>query len=185
MMFTLLPNTESFLTTAPWIFRSETEIDLPASDVWKIITDDDACALWHPEVTNIVWTDKAPHKQGSERTVLFKDTLFMILLAGALKIKEHFDVWEEGTKFQFYFKAMNRPNLLTYNSGREEFKVEAISDKTCKFTRIVALEPGFLTRWVLGFIAYPYLKTMFTQTVPESFVKAVADGRLPRKAKEQ
>jgi hypothetical protein len=72
---------------------------------------------------------QSSHKQGSERTV-FKDTLFMILLAGALKIEEHFDVWEEGTKFQFYFKAMNRPNILTYKSGREEFKVEAISDKT-------------------------------------------------------
>jgi hypothetical protein len=54
-----------------------------------------------PELTNIVWTDKALPYKGSERTVLFKDTLFMILLAGALKIEEHFDVWEEGTKFQF------------------------------------------------------------------------------------
>jgi hypothetical protein len=109
----------------------------------------------------------------------------MILLAGALKIEEHFDVWEEGTKFQFYFKAMNRPNILPYKSGREEFKVEAISDKTCKFTRTVALEPGFLTRYVLGFIAYPHMKKMFTQKVPDSLVKAVAEGTLPRKSKEQ
>jgi hypothetical protein len=93
---------------------------LPASDVWKSITDDDAWAIWHPEISYIGWTDKAPHKQGSERTVVFKDTLSMILLARVLQIEEHFDVWEEGTKFQFYFKAMNRPNLLTYTRQDEK-----------------------------------------------------------------
>jgi hypothetical protein len=80
---------------------------------------------------------------------------------------------------------MNRPHILSYKSGREEFKVEAISDKKSKFIITVALEPGFLTRYVLGFIAYPHMKKMFTQKVPESLLKGVADGTLPRKAKEQ
>jgi hypothetical protein len=178
-MFELAPNTDSVLTTATWIFRSETEIDLPASDVWQILNDDNAWAIWHPEVTNIVWTGEAPHKKGSERTVVVKDTLFMILLAGPLKIHEVFDVWEEGKKFGFYFKATNRPNLLTFTSGREEFKVEAINDNKCKFTRTIAVEPGFLTRYGLGFIAYPHFKKIFTKKCPDSLVKAVTEGKLP------
>lgn len=180
-MFTLQPNDASFLTTASWIFKSEIQINLAADTVWQILKDDEAWKIWHPEVAKIDWLDmEGSHRAGCERVVLFKDTLFMILLVGPAKIHEVFDVWEENEKvFGIYFKAINRPSILTYKSAREEFKVQAIDENSCIFTRTVALEPGFLVRNLLGFIVYPRLNNLFTKKCPTRFLEAVEKGRLP------
>jgi Polyketide cyclase / dehydrase and lipid transport len=104
MKFNLAPNTEELLTKATWRFQSKTEIDLPADTVWSILVDDRAWKEWHPEVTEIVWTDEAPHKTGSERTVVFRDPL-----TGPIKFYEEFDVWEEGHRFGIHFTALSLP----------------------------------------------------------------------------
>ena len=149
---------------------------------------------------------------GVERVVTYKDWPFMILLAGPIQIYEHFDVWEDGRtdvssknnkkktsadvrRFQFYFKAFSRPSFLTYTGGREEFKVEPVyvddngtsssSGSGVKFTRIVALEPAFVVRWVLGFIAYPRMKYVFETKCPKRLVEAFESNKfnIPKQQK--
>jgi Polyketide cyclase / dehydrase and lipid transport len=174
MKFNLAPNTEELLTKATWRFQSKTEIDLPADTVWSILVDDRAWKEWHPEVTEIVWTDEAPHKTGSERTVVFRDPL-----TGPIKFYEEFDVWEEGHRFGIHFTALSLPPFASYKSGREEFKVEAGGEKKCVFTRTVAVEPGFVTRYLAGFLIYPHLKKMVEETCPNRLKEAIANGSLP------
>ena len=74
---------------------------------WQIVCDDAAYQHWHPEVTNIEWYDE----EKSGRTIVFKDLLLMILLAGPVKVWEAIDVWEkEGPvkRFSFYISHQNR-----------------------------------------------------------------------------
>lgn len=102
-------------------------------------------------------------------------------------------------RFGFYFKATTRPSFLTFKSGREEFKVEQVI--TCreddgdekeetgsgsnvkhqcvgvKFTRIVALEPAFLTRWVLGFVVHSRLKYVFETKCPRRLLAAFKEDK--------
>jgi Polyketide cyclase / dehydrase and lipid transport len=180
MMFQLTPQNESFLTTAPWIFQSEMTIDLPVSEVWKILHDDGAWIHWHPEVAKIAWESDTHRELGSERTVTFKDPLFMVLLAGPIKLYEVFDEWEYEKKFGFYMKGLSRPTFLTYKSVREQFQLEAANESHCKLTRTVAVEPGCITKYVLGCIVYPHLEHLFTKKCPERLLNAIAKGKLPR-----
>jgi Polyketide cyclase / dehydrase and lipid transport len=178
-MFTLTNQNIDFLTTAPWIFQSEMIIDLPVSDVWKILNNDDAWQYWNPEVAKIQWQD-GNRGRNSERTVTYKDPLFMVLLLGPSKLYEVFDEYEHEKKLGFYLKGLNRPNFLTYKSFREQFELEAVSDKQCKLTRIVAAHPGFLTRYALGCVIYPHLQHFLTKKCPERMLKSIAEGKLPR-----
>lgn len=182
---------ESFLETAPWIFRSEVTVDMTVDECWKVLLDDNAWGTWHPEVLNVQWKKKdggggdagsvaMKGEAGAERTVVFSDALFNVLLMGSVGIDEKFDVWDDKNdnvrRLSFYFQGMTRPNFLTYTAGREEFRVERTGDdgstSTCKFTRIVALEPGFATRYLLGPVAYSRCKHMFEVKCPQRFLAA-------------
>jgi hypothetical protein len=178
----------SFINKAPWIFRSEVELDILVQDCWNIILNDKAWRHWHPEVTDIKWMDEGKHQKSSERTIIFKDLFFMILLLGPVKLYEHFDIWEDddnySTKcFGFYVNAATRPSWLTYKALREEFKVEPIGDKTnlninrCKFTRTVAIWPSFLIRYILGWIVHPRLSYLFEKAYPERLIKALQEKK--------
>jgi hypothetical protein len=182
-MYPLSPPSETFITTAPWIFKVETNIDLPVSEVWDILNDDGAWSAWLPELTKIEWKDEIHREKNSERTITFSDALFNLLLCGSLKLHEVFDDWERDKSLGLYMKGMNRPNFMTYKCFQEKFLLEAINDKQCKVTRVLAMEPGFLTKYVLGCIIYPYIKNHVTKQCPKRFVKAVAEGKLPRKSK--
>jgi hypothetical protein len=179
MIFKLTPQKEEFFAEAPWIFRSETTLDISASDMWKILEDDGAWKYWHPDVAKIDWQD-ANRELNSERIVTLKDPLFMMLLAGPLKLHEVFDVYEKDKKLGMYVKALNRPSFMTYTSFREEFLLEAVDEKQCKVTRTVAVAPAFLSKYVLGCIIYPHTKHALTKKVPEQLVKAISEGKLPR-----
>lgn len=112
--------TESIIRTAPWIFRSEVEVDISVDDCWKILMDDSAWQYWHPEVTDIEWDSKLRDK-GASRTVNYRSILLMILLGGPLKIWEHFDIWEEKSDYRrmsFYFQYLSRPSFMTYAGAR-------------------------------------------------------------------
>jgi hypothetical protein len=200
MWFNLKFVPESFLKSATWIFTSEVVLnDVSVDDVWKYIImdkDDTAIKYWHPEVSKIEWLRDDEQKQRErgeggvvERIVTYKDWPFMILLAGPVRIHEHFDVWDDhhrdattgATKMRrmgFYFKSLTRPSFLTYTGGREEFKVEQLDGGGgCKFTRIVALEPAFAVRWILGFITYPRLKYVFETKCPRRLLQAFKDNK--------
>jgi hypothetical protein len=70
MRFSLQNVPESFLETAPWIFKSELELDISMDQCWKILQDDHAWKDWHPEVQDIVW-DSDLRAVGTSRTVNF------------------------------------------------------------------------------------------------------------------
>lgn len=183
MFFKLTLQKEEFVTRAPWIFRSEVTLDIGVSEMWKILQDDGAWKYWHADVAKIDWLDDTKRELNSERVVTLKDPLFMLLLAGPLKLHEVFDVWEYEKKLGMYVKALNRPSFMTYKSFREEFLLEAIGDRQCKLTRTIAIDPSFLSKYVLGCIVYPHAKHHLTKKVPEQLVKAISDGQLPRTEK--
>jgi hypothetical protein len=174
MKFPLQPVPYSFVREAPWIFRSELCLTLGVDECYKIILDDTAWSKWHPEVTNIVWKDST-RGVGAERSVDFKDWVFMLLLAGPTRIEEHFDVWEDSSddrkRVSFYFASLNRPNFLTYSAAREELIIEK-TEEGCKFTRIVALRPSFATRYLLGWLAHRRFSYVLERKCPQRFVDA-------------
>jgi Polyketide cyclase / dehydrase and lipid transport len=157
-MFPLSTPTDSFVTTASWIFQHDMTIDLPVHDVWNILNDDGAWSHWLPELTKIEWNDATNRGKDSQRTITLKDPLFMILLCGPLRLQEVFDEYEVNKKLSLYMKGANRPNCFTYKCFQEQFILEPINEKQCTLTRILALEPGFLTKYLLGCIIYPYVK---------------------------
>ena len=179
MIFKLTPRNGDFLNTAPWIFRSEIVVDVSASAMWNILFDDEAWAFWHTEVAKCEWKD-ANRELNSECTFTIKDTLFMMLLCGPMKLYTVNDVYEKDMKWGFYVKESNIPSFLGNKAVREEFKLEAVSEKQCKFTRIVAMAPSFLSKYLMGWLVYPHLKHAFTKRAPECLVKAIAEGKLPR-----
>ena len=179
MTFKLTPQNEEFLNTAPWIFRSETVVDVSASEMWNILFDDEAWAYWNPEVAKSEWKD-ANRELNSERVVTIKDTLFMMLLCGPMKLYTVNDVYEKDKKLGLYVKESNVPCFLTNKSFREEFKFEAIGENQCKFTRTVAIAPSFLSKYLMAWLIHPHLKHAFTKKSPERLVKAIAEGKLPR-----
>ena len=175
----------SDIDNAPWVFKTEHEFDIGIAGLWNIITDDRAWEHWHPEVTNIQNKTEPAGGPGSRRTIVFRHWLFMALLAGPIVIDEEFDVWEDKDpnvkRYQLWFPAASRPQFLTYKRAREEFKVEAISENRCKFTRTVALDPGFMTRYALGFIIYPTLRHLFTVRCPQRLATSIENKILPIK----
>lgn len=192
MWFSLRQVPPSFVNEAPWIFRSELILEnVSVQDCWDIVLDDNNWKHWHPEVTKIEWegqkspaagTVKPPGGPGSRRVVKFSDSLFDVLLAGPVQLHEHFDVWDESSphkkEFGFYFVGMTRPNFLTYRALRESFMIEEHKNgKGCKFTRIVAVEPSFLTRYLLGFVVYPRLANLFEQLCPLRFQQAIRENK--------
>ena len=180
-MYPLSPPTGTFISTAPWIFKVDTTIDLPVTDVWNILNDDGSWTIWQPEVAKIEWKDEVHREHNSERVITFSDRLFNFLLFGSVKLHEVFDDWERNKSLGLCIKGMNRPNLLTYKCFQEKFILETINENQCKLTRILAMEPGFFTKYLLGFIIHPHINHHVTKQCPDRLLKAVAVGKLPRK----
>mgnify|MGYP003465599003 CR=1 FL=1 len=94
----------SFMDSAPWVFESKVELNVSPQDGWAIVNNDDAWKHWHPEVTKIEWNE-----QKTARTIVFRDTLLMVLLAGPLTMWEEFDVVEDQgpvKKYSMYFHVL-------------------------------------------------------------------------------
>lgn len=157
----------SEINTAPWVFKSEIELELSIDECWDIVTDDKAWQHWHPEVTDIRNAKEPAGGTGNARTVVFQPRF-----AGPTLMHEEFDVWESDDeklkRYQFWFAG-----------GREEFKVEAISSSSCRFTRTVALAPTFVTRYVIGWLVYPELKRLFIVQCPQRLKEAITKKLLP------
>jgi hypothetical protein len=188
MRFPLQPAPHSLLVEAPWIFRSEILVEgMTVQECWDIILDDGAWAKWHPEVTDIRWKDPT-RGVNAERNVTFKDALFMVLLAGPMVIEEHFDVWDDASDekklFSFYFVSFNKPSFLTYRAGREEFRVER-TETGCKFTRVLAVEPSFLTRYVFACLARPRLSNIIERKNPQLFLRVYGKNQDQQQQEQQ
>lgn len=174
---------ESEMENCPWLFKGICELDISLDECWKIITDDEASKIWHPEVSNYNYTK--PFGLGGRRTILFSHWIFNLLVGGANITREEFDVFEDKgsdmRRFQFWISGTSRPQFLTYESIREEFKVEALGDNKCRFTRTVGMVPAFGTRFLLGCIVYRTNRSIFAEDCPKRLAGAVKDSVLPFK----
>ena len=80
-----------------------------------------------------------------------------------------------------YFSALSRPSLLAFKAAREVYQIEHVDadPNKCIFTRTAAFEPGFATRYLLGFVTYPHFKKLFTQKCPKRLLKSIQGKKLP------
>jgi hypothetical protein len=131
-MPSLKPADESFFESAPQLFSHTWEIDQPADAVWSQLVGDKP--LYWIRGLNIRWTSPAPFGVGSTRVAS---------VAGLLRVKEHFFLWEEGRRYAFYGAAMNLP---LFNRLAEDYIVEPRGESSCAFTWKVAIEPSLLGR---------------------------------------
>jgi len=184
-LFRLRQEPESFLETAPWIFKSEIELDIGVDALFQILMDDRAWEVWHPEVRNIQWKTDAPHGKGSVRTVQYSDWLSTLLLCGAVTMEELYDNFDDSgsTKsFGIKYTSIGRPTFMMYRACREEFKVEPLQDNDsnrCKFVRTVAVDPSFTSRYVFGWLVYPAMKKTFMNLCLKRLEEAILEKKLP------
>ena len=190
-MFSLREESESFLEEAPWCFESVVELSTSADDCFhRILMKDEAWQYWHPEVTNINWTTaqdsttNIPNGHaGSTRTVLYSDWLSYLLVGGPVTFDEHYVDYKDTETFKEFsvnYKAISRPSWMMFSAFRERFRVEPMEDKnTCKFTRTVAVDPSFASRYVFGCLSYPTMKKMIEEQCPQRMKDAIHEKRLP------
>jgi hypothetical protein len=148
-----------FAREATWKFHTSIVIDVPVAHVWEKITSED-WSDWHPEIIRIDWKSPKPHHSNSSRSVRFYHWVIGTLELGPVTIDEQFLVWTEGEQFIFYFTRINRPRFMSFISGMEDFKVEALGENQTRFTRKVYLKPALLVR-ALGFLVHPVLGGIF------------------------
>ena len=61
----------------------------------------------------------------------------------------------------FCFNATNKPAVLGYRAGIEDFQLHPVDNgKKTRFRRIAAFEPSFLTSCI-GFVVKPILRNVF------------------------
>jgi hypothetical protein len=184
-LFKLRPETPTFLETAPWVFKSEIELDISVEECFNILMDDRAWKLWHPEVTDIQWKTDPPHgRNGSVRTVVYKDWVSYLMLGGPVAMEEKFENCTDTgptRAFTVSFTATGRPTWMFLRASKEHFQVEPIENSPgrCKFSRTVAVDPAFLPRYIFYFITYNSMKHTFTNKCPQRLLNAVQEKKLP------
>lgn len=85
---------------------------------------------------SIRWTSERPFAVGTTRQAK--------VLHGAVKVQEHFFIWEEGHRHAFY---VTEANLPVFRRLAEDYIVEPDDGPDrCRLTWTVALEPTLLGR---------------------------------------
>jgi hypothetical protein len=125
---TLQPVGEEFFDTAPARHSHSWTIDRPAAEVWKELVSDRPLS-WCRGLA-IGWTSERPFTVGTTRQAK---------VLGALKVQEHFFVWDEGRRYAFYVTESNAP---LFKSLAEDYLVEPDGPSRCTFTWKVAVEPS-------------------------------------------
>lgn len=149
-MTTLAPVDEHFLSSAPARYADTFEIARPAEDVWRELVAERPLH-WCRELSGR-WTSERPFGVGTTRE--------MKVLGGAMKVQEHFFVWEEGRRHAFY---VTEANLPVFRRLAEDYVVEPDGPERCRFTWVVAAEPATLGK--AGAPANAMLfKRLFAQT---------------------
>jgi carbon monoxide dehydrogenase subunit G len=129
----LEPVEEPFLDTAPVRYSDTFRIARPAEEVWGELTSEkplDWC-----RALSVRWTSERPFAVGSTREAK--------VLGGAMKVQEHFFIWEEGRRYTFYVTEANAP---AFRRIAEDYLVEPEGPDSCRFTWTIALEPTPLGR---------------------------------------
>jgi len=120
------PIDDSFFDTAKLRYAQSWDINLPAADVWRDLTDD---PLRWCRTLNIRWTSTAPFGVGTTRRVK---------VLGLLVADEYYFNWDEGRRNSFYFTGANLPLFKRFG---EDYVVEPTGENSCRFTWKLAGEP--------------------------------------------
>lgn len=139
----LEPVDERFFDTAPTRFVRTWSIARPAAEVWAELAGERPLH-WCRGLT-ITWTSAPPRAVGSTRQAS---------VLGALKLQEHFFLWEEGRRYAFYGSSANVP---LFRSLAEDYLVEPDGPGRCTFTWRIAAAPT-----ALGKPGGPLNKMLFT-----------------------
>jgi hypothetical protein len=126
----LQPVDASFLDTAPTRFAQTWAVDRPASEVWAELVGDRPLA-WCRGLA-VTWTSPRPFGVGTTRQAA---------VLGALKVQEHFFIWEEGHRYTFYVTSANVP---LFTSLAEDYIVEPTGPGSCAFTWKIGIAPSAL-----------------------------------------
>jgi len=129
----LEPVDEGFLTSAPARYSETFAITRPADEVWRELVSEkplDWC-----RALSIRWTSERPFAVGTTRQAK--------VLRGAMKVQEHFFIWEEGRRHAFY---VTEANLPVFRRFAEDYVVEPDGPDRCRLTWTLALEPTLLGR---------------------------------------
>jgi hypothetical protein len=133
MSFTLAPVDERFLSSAPSRYSDTFAIARPAGEVWGELVSDQP--LGWCRILSARWTSERPHGVGTTRQVT--------VLGGAMRLQEHFFIWEEGRRYAFYATDANLP---LFRSVAEDYTVDPDGPERCRFTWTAAVEPTALGR---------------------------------------
>jgi hypothetical protein len=150
MPFTLEPADESFFGSAPVTYSATFSIARPAEQVWgELVCDQplDWC-----RALSVRWTSPRPFAVGSTRQAK--------VLGGAMKVQEHFFIWEEGHRFAFHVTEANAP---AFRRVAEDYVVEPDGTDRCRFTWTIAVEPTTLGK-LGGVINGLIFKSLFADT---------------------
>lgn len=138
------PVDESYLHTAPLRFVNEVILDATPDEVFAIFEDAASWPKWFKGIKHVEWTSPKPFGVGTTRTVTLD----------AMKVHEHFIIWENNQRFAFYFTGTGLPFV---KSLCEDYQLEAVGENQTRFTYTVACEPvlfikltGPLAKFALG-----------------------------------
>jgi hypothetical protein len=146
----LEPADQDFLTTAPSRYSETFAIARPAKEIWRRLTSEkplDWC-----RILSIHWTSGRPFGVGTTRQAK--------VLGGAMKLQEHFFIWEEGRRYAFYATEANLP---VFRRLAEDYIVEPDGAGRCRFTWTFAVEPT-----PLGKLGAPANGLIFKQLFAET-----------------
>jgi hypothetical protein len=129
MAFTCREENIRFLETAPEKVVNVVEVPATPEAIFKVFEDDKAWTEWFEGITHVDWTSPRPFGVGTTRTVSL----------GAMKVWEHFFIWEENKRFSFYFTQTKLPFVKALV---EDYQLEAINESSTRFTYTVAYEPA-------------------------------------------
>jgi Polyketide cyclase / dehydrase and lipid transport len=133
MTSTLEHTDEDFLISAPSRYSETFAIARPATEVWSELVSDKP--LKWCRILSIDWTSKRPYGIGTTRQAK--------VLGGAMKLQEHFFIWDEGRRYAFYATEANLP---VFRRLAEDYVVEPNGPNHCRFTWTFALETTPLGR---------------------------------------
>ncbi len=145
----LPPANEAFLTSAPSRFVETFEIALPAETVWAELTRDgtlDWC-----RGLKITWLSPRPFGVGTRRQAR---------LLRALRVREEYFIWEEGSRKAFFVTAV-RPSA--YRRSAEDYLIDALGPDRCRFTWTLAFELTLLGK-LNSPLSAPIISRMFNDT---------------------
>ncbi|OUS30194.1 hypothetical protein A9Q99_06885 [Gammaproteobacteria bacterium 45_16_T64] len=153
---------ESYLHSAPMRFVNEVILDATPEEVFAIFEDENSWPKWFKGIKHVEWTSPKPYSVGTTRTVTLD----------AMKVYEHFIIWEQNKRFAFYFTSTGLPFV---KSLCEDYQLEAVGDSQTRFIYTVACDPILLIK-MTGPLAKYALGNMF-KNAAESLRLYIQDNK--------